>query len=358
MNESGVINFRSTVLASEGFILTAINSYMISAALFSMVSFDLFTRLDLNGPMTRAELAASCGLAVDQLDKLVTVARAIGLMTCEGDRLMLSPSSARLLSRNSGVHQCDAIMHHKNHVYPLLARLDESLRDSAPALEHLGWPGARPEFFERAADTKGELAIAVGAMNTFSRGAGAHIASLIAAQRPLAAVLDLGGGGGQVAIDIAEAMPQARITLLDRAAVLEHARDVIVERHLDQRIALVSGDALSTLPFSEDAFDVVVIASVLGDYARREQDILLAGARRCLKTDGLLIVSETLLDDDYGGPILPALMSLYARVLTPGGQNFSAASIRELLSSNGFGDIQIYDNRASRCRDSISASKA
>lgn len=56
------------------------------------------------------------------------------------------------------------------------------------------------------------------AMNIFSRGAGTRIAQLLDQRvinsRPLR-FLDLGGGGGQVAIELALYLPTARFVLID-----------------------------------------------------------------------------------------------------------------------------------------------
>ena len=51
------------------------------------------------------------------------------------------------------------------------------------------------------------------------------------------------------------------------------------------------------------------------------------------------MLREVLLDDEKGGPAMAAAYSLSMLVATQGGQQYSRADLRAMLSSAGFADI-------------------
>ncbi|MFW6067177.1 MAG: methyltransferase domain-containing protein [Myxococcota bacterium] len=105
-----------------------------------------------------------------------------------------------------------------------------------------------------------------------------------------ARILDVGCGGGQIAIAIARERPWAEVTGLDLSHdQVERARQRAREAKLDGRLRFVQGTALD-LPFPDETFDVVFsIASIKHwpDQARG-----LAECTRVLAPGGKLVVVE------------------------------------------------------------------
>jgi SAM-dependent methyltransferase len=358
MLPQGAIDFRSKLNCSAELIHTMINGYMLSASLFACVEIDLFTHLDEADGLTLPGLVVACGLSEAQVQKLLSFCLSVGLVRKSESRYQNAAVSTRLLSRRSPEHLCAAVQHHQHHVYPLFAHLTEALRAAHPVAHRLNYAQADQggrEFYGELTENVAEFDVFMAAMNTFSRGAGARLSLLLPPHITPVRILDLGGGGGQVAVELAATRPDVQITLVDLARPVAFANAEVERLQLSSRISCVEGDIFSQLALEEKAFDVVLLSAVLGDWSRAYQDKLLDNAHRHLKRDGMLIVSETLLDEDLSGPILPALMSLYVQLLTEGGANFTGSALQDLLSANRFGDIQIQSNRAYGCRDSIIA---
>ncbi|MEB0077595.1 methyltransferase [Pseudomonas sp. CCI3.2] len=288
----------------------------------------------------------------------------MGLIIQRDEQFFNSSDAQKLLSRHSAHNMCSAVEHHSRHVYPLFGQLADSLQSGKPISDRLHLSSAQSntdEFYAELDKSENDFGVFMAAMNTFSTGAGTRIADALSTRVGSAAalrILDLGGGGGQVSIEIAQAIPQAQITLIDLEKATRFARAEVDRNGLGDRILCRPGDIFSRLPLAEADFDVVVISAVLGDWSHDYQVTLLANAHHHLKSGGCLVVSETLLDDDLAGPILPALMSLYVQILTEGGQNFTARSLVALLSGNQFNHIEVQLNRAHGCRDTVLASKA
>ncbi|KTC45106.1 hypothetical protein AO262_29320 [Pseudomonas fluorescens ABAC62] len=363
MTNQGTIDFRGKLPSSEALVHTLVNGYMLSASLFGCVEVDLFSHLDETSGTAVNELADACQLSAVQVQKLLSFALSVGLVIQRDEQFFNSSDAQKLLSRHSAHNICSAVEHHSHHVYPLFGQLAESLKNGKPISDRLhlsSAPGETTEFYAELDKSEKDFAVFMAAMNTFSTGAGTRIAQALSARvdaaKPLR-ILDLGGGGGQVAIEIALAMPQAQITLIDLEKATRFARSEADRNGVGDRITCLPGDIFAPLPLPAADYDVVLICAVLGDWSHDYQVTLLANAHRHLKSGGCLVISETLLDDDLAGPILPAIMSLYVQILTEGGQNFTALSLVALLSDNQFDGIEVQLNRAHGCRDTVLASK-
>ncbi|SHM48361.1 Dimerisation domain-containing protein [Pseudomonas asturiensis] len=363
MLNQGTIDFRGTLPSSEALVHTLVNGYMLSASLFGCVEVDLFSHLDETSGTAISELADACLLSAAHVQKLVSFGLSVGLIIQRDDQFFNSSDAQKLLSRHSAHNICSAVEHHRRHVYPLFGHLAESLKSGKPISDRLhlsSVQGDTHEFYAELDKSESDFAVFMAAMNTFSTGAGTRIADTLGARIGSAAplrILDLGGGGGQVSIEIAQAIPQAQITLIDLEKATRFARAEVDRKGLGNRISCLPGDIFARLPLAEAGFDVVLISAVLGDWSHDYQVKLLANAYHYLKSGGCLVVSETLLDDDLAGPILPTLMSLYVQILTEGGHNFTAKSLVALLAGNRFEHIEVQLNRAHGCRDTVLASK-
>lgn len=364
MQNQGTIDFRGKLPSSEALVHTLVNGYMLSASLFGCIEVNLFSHLDETSGTAISELADACQLSAAQVQKLVSFGLSVGLIIQRDEKFFNSSDAQKLLSRHSTNNICSAVEHHSRHVYPLFGQLAESLKSGKPISDRLhlsSTHGDTNEFYAELDKSEKDFNVFMTAMNTFSTGAGTRIADALNARvgsaTPLR-ILDLGGGGGQVSIEIAQAIPQAQITMIDLDKATRFARAEVERKGLSDRISCLSGNIFDHLPLTEADFDVVLISAVLGDWSHDYQIKLLANTHHYLKPGGCLAVSETLLDDDLAGPILPALMSLYVQILTEGGQNFSASSLVALLTGNRFDHIEVQLNRAHGCRDTVLASKA
>ncbi len=110
-------------------------------------------------------------------------------------------------------------------------------------------------------------------------------------------VLEVGGGAGAYTPPIAAAIaPSGAVYSLDlQAAMLRQQRRHIVASNT-QNVLLSQADA-HALPFAPDSFDRAVLIAVLPMVDDKQR--VLSELRRVLKPDGLLIVSEELLEPEY-----------------------------------------------------------
>ncbi len=142
---------------------------------------------------------------------------------------------------------------------------------------------------------------------------------LVAARAPRR-VLDVATGTGDLALALARALPEARITGLDLSeGMLAAARRDLPARGLSGRIELVQGDA-ERLAWPDATFDAVTVAFGVRNFGDLERG--LSELARVLRPGGQLAVLEFSRPDNplfrrlyefYSGRILPRIGGLLSR---------------------------------------------
>jgi ubiquinone/menaquinone biosynthesis C-methylase UbiE len=144
-------------------------------------------------------------------------------------------------------------------------------------------------------------------------------------------VVDVGGGYGQLLMEILKRNPNARGILFDLPKVIEGARKNIVNPEVAERIALIAGDCFDQIPKGGDAY---VLKSFINNWQDDDAVRVLDNCRRAMNPDSKLIVIEPVLlsanEPDYG-----KLMDLQLLVLQKSGER-TREDFERLLELSGF----------------------
>jgi len=122
--------------------------------------------------------------------------------------------------------------------------------------------------------------------------------------KPGAAVLDLAGGTGDLALQLARKVgPTGQVILADiNAAMLTEGRKRLIDKGIIGNVAYAQADA-EELPFADNSFECVTIAFGLRNVTRQDQ--ALAAMHRVLKPGGCLVILE------FSQPKAPGLKPVY-----------------------------------------------
>lgn len=146
-------------------------------------------------------------------------------------------------------------------------------------------------------------------------------------------LLDIGGGPGIYAIELARRWPGLRTAVLDRPEVLEVARENVHAAGLDTRVDLLPGDA-----FTDDLggpWDAILISNLVHIYSEAENRRLTDRCGAALAPGGRLIIKDFLLDETRLAPPGGAIFAVNMLISTEGGDCYTESEARQWLRTAG-----------------------
>jgi 3-hydroxy-5-methyl-1-naphthoate 3-O-methyltransferase len=350
-----VFSLRTPLPNNEGTLQLLSCGFVLSSIFFTALELDLFEQLE-RGPGSSDQLAARMGTPQPSLERLLIALLALGLIKRdEAGVYSNSPLTLALTSRGpAGL--APALLEQKRHFYDLFSHLTEAVKSARPQIRY--WPFLKKDeptedCYSVLARYPEEYALFLQAMDHGSLGVGKRIAEQVDFSA-IHRLIDLGGGGGQVVRELAEAVPHLSLVLFDLEEACRFARERIQASGLTGRVQCVPGSLLDDLRGALEPADAVLLSGVISDFDAEGRRRILENARALLRPGGRLLVSETLFNAERSGPLMPALLSLYMLVGTRG-NNFSPAEIRLALEEAGFDTIELFSNQERGLRDLIVA---
>ena len=355
--EAPRIDLRSRVRCDADFLVLLSGAHILSSAVFSAVELGVFERLESGARLD--ELAADLGASERGLERLLVLLRSLGLVLREpGGKYRNEAIASEMLTRDGNASLRSLMLHQQRHVFPLFQHLSAAVRSGEPQISRWSFAedaAEKTDCYTALLGAPAERRLFLDAMNTTGAGVGHAIARTVDFSS-IRTIVDLGGGGGRVAIELAQALPLLQITIVDRPEVCGYATEFVETHGLRARVRTVAADFLRPLPADLGRFDAVLLGGVLADWDVPQRRAILENAWQRLNPGGLILVSETLLDDEKNGPLLPAMLSLMMLVAMRG-QNFSAPEVAAMLEDAGFEDVAVTDNRERGVRDLVVARK-
>ncbi|MCC3777082.1 acetylserotonin O-methyltransferase [Streptomyces sp. UNOB3_S3] len=304
--------------------------FMSSKVLLTAARFGLFTAL-AERPLTAEELRARLGLhersALDFFDALV----ALGLLERTDGAYANTPATAHYLVRGGPAYLGGLLDMADSRLYGFWDRLGEGLRTGEPQNEaRTGEEG----LFEVLYRDPERLALFQQAMTGLSMG------SLLALPDALdwsrhRTVADIGCAEGALLAHLLRRHPHLRGTGFDLPAVRPHFERQAERSGVADRLSFTAGDFFTgPLPRA----DVLIFGHILHDWDLPTKRMLLDKAYAALPEGGLVIVYETLIDDERRENAKGLLMSLNMLIETRGGFDYTGADCRGWLADAGFSD--------------------
>ncbi|MDQ2639944.1 MAG: ubiquinone/menaquinone biosynthesis protein [Pseudomonadota bacterium] len=215
---------------------------------------------------------------------------------------------------------------------PFHAQLLETLRTGDRAQQY---PSVAEEW-ERGAMPP-ELARSVTAfMNAHSRAAACAVAQQQVFGQ-VASLLDVGGGSGIFAIEMAQAWPSLSATVLEIDTICAEADRYIAQRGAGARVQTLPVD-MFTQPWPR-GFDTHFFSNIFHDWSDETCRMLARKSFEALPSGGRILLHEVLMDDEGTGPWHAAAFSLLMLIGTKGRQ-FTLAELRGFLEAAGFVDVE------------------
>lgn len=296
-------------------------AYWDSATLIAAIRLELFSQL-AGGPLSAEQVAARMGTDPVATDALLAALTALQLLDKSGELFSNRPLARAYLVKDEPGYLGPALLYNGD-VYPLWAELHQVIRqgDVAQAPAHyLGQDAQRTRNF-------------VYGMHHRALGVGRAVAQVIRLEG-VQSLADLGGGPGTYSALLAQTYPQLRAEVLDLPSVVEIAQEIVHSMGVSDRVRCLPFDYYKDRLTRR--YDAVLISGVLHREQPPQVQALIAQAAEALNPEGLLYISDVMLDDNRAGPHFGTMFALNMRVLSHDGRCHSVAEQSAWLSDAGF----------------------
>jgi SAM-dependent methyltransferase len=313
---------------SPELIFETLVAYQRSAALRAAIELDLFRAIG-EGPGDIASLARQCGASERGIRILCDYLTILGLLAKEDGRYRHTPSSAVFLDPRSPASIASAarFLGHPALAEPFV-RLAEVVRSGHTILPGDG--SVEPEnpiwveFAHGMAPMMGALAGPLGAI------------VLDGLAGPLR-VLDIAAGHGLFGIEVAKLNPEASVTAVDWAVVLEVARGNARKAGVEDRYQLLPGSAFDVE--YGGPYDIVLLTNFLHHFDPPTCVGLLRKVHAALKPGGRAAALEFVPNEDRISPPMAAAFSLTMLASTAAGDAYTFRELEKMYQEAGFGAI-------------------
>jgi hypothetical protein len=217
--------------------------------------------------------------------------------------------------------------------YRMYEYLRDALRDYAPQWERAIGMSGRDAFTALYADPV-RLRQFAGLMNALSVPQGQVIAELFDFT-PHRCVMDVAGGPGGQVIPIGLRYPHLRGIVTDMEPVCVVAREHIEANGLGDRFSAVPADLIEG-PYPAGA-DVILLGHILHDWSDEVCRKILRNCAAALPDDGVLLISDSVLDRDFSGSRFDHIKDVTMLVCNEAGaRERSEDELSALLRDAGF----------------------
>ena len=307
-------------------ILKLSRQFMESRILLSAAELNIFTLLD-GIPSTAEGIASRLHADLRGLTILLNALAAMGLLIKQKNNTYKLTADAELFLSNKSPQSLLPMIHHASHLWESWSDLTSEVKG----------PGSTETTSSSAHDTD-ELRAFIGAM---------HVVGIPMAQQIVAAIrpgkarnlIDVGGASGTYTIAFLQAASKMKATLFDRPAVIEIARERVIEAGMFNRVRLVAGDFYKDkLP---DGHDLALLSAIIHQNSTGQNVDLFRKVLRALVSGGRIIIRDHVMEPSRTKPKEGAIFAVNMLVNTKGGSTYTFDEIRDWLEKAGFAKIRL-----------------
>ncbi len=306
-------------------ILKLARRFMESRILLSAAEMNIFTLLD-GTPLTAEHLANRLHADLRGLTILLDALAALDLLSKEKDMYITATDAAPFLTDKSP-RSVLPMLHHTAHLWESWSELTAKVKKHGLT--------APPASSARDAD---ELRAFIGAMHVVGMPLARKIVTAVrsGAARNL---IDVGGASGTYTIAFLKAVPKMKATLFDRPAVIQLARNRLIEAKMLDRVQLVSGDFyVDELP---GGHDLAMLSAIIHQNSPAENIELFRKVLRAMVSGGRIIIRDHVMEPDRTKPRDGAIFAVNMLVNTEGGSTYTFDEIRNWLMRAGFANVRL-----------------
>jgi ubiquinone/menaquinone biosynthesis C-methylase UbiE len=296
-------------------------------AMLAGMQLDVFTPLKA-GPMTAEQIADAIGVGPTRLRLLLYVLVVAGLLTEQDGCFSNTPEANQFLVKGvpSYVGNRHAALSMR---WTACLKTAESIRS--------GVPQAKVDFSNSPQEE----------VETFLRNI--NVSTVLTARALLEkydlssakTLMDVGGGGGGLAITITKACPHIKATVIDLPQVAPIAQKIVQEEGATERVKVVAADVVSGPLVG--SYDVAVLRALLQVLSPENARLAIKHIGAAVNPGGKIYIIGQILDDPRTSPLEAVGFNLTFINLLDAGESYTEKEYRDWLSEAGFVEIERSD---------------
>jgi SAM-dependent methyltransferase len=313
-------------------LFDTLNAHQRTEAIKTAIELSLFTAI-AEGKTTIAQIAAACDASERGTRILCDYLVIIGFLTKEDGRYGLTQDSAVFLDKHSPAYMGGVID------FILSPMLTENFKQLTTAVKKGGSAADQDTALEPDHPVWVKFARAMAPMMAMPAQLLAPLADP-EANRKLK-ILDIAAGHGLYGIAFAKRNPQAEVTALDWANVLEVAKENAQAAGISDRYRTKPGSA-----FAVDygtGYDIVLLTNFLHHFDVATCETLLRKVHAALKDGGRAVTLEFVPNPDRVSPPQAAGFSMMMLGMTPGGDAYTFAELESMFHNAGFARNELHE---------------
>ena len=305
-------------------LFDTINAHQRTEAIKAAIELSLFTTIAAGNKSAEA-IAKACDASQRGTRILCDYLVIIGFLTKQDDSYSLTPDSAMFLDQNSPAYMGTVIE------FMLSPMLTDNFNDLAAVVKKGG-----------SISEEGTIAPDHPVWVKFARAMAPMMALPAQLLAPLVdpnaneslKILDIAAGHGLYGLAFAKRNPNAEVTAVEWASVLEVAKENAQAAGVSDRYHTKAGSAFDV--DYGNGYDLVLLTNFLHHFDPPTCEMLLRKVHNALADGGRAVTLEFIPNPDRVSPPQAAAFSLMMLGGTPGGDAYTFAELERMFSNAGF----------------------
>jgi ubiquinone/menaquinone biosynthesis C-methylase UbiE len=300
-------------------------------ALVAGIELAVFTHIS-EGNRTAKEIAKAARASLKGVERLLDALAALGYLSRKGEKYSLEPIAEKFLVSTRPTYMGGMALS-TSLVWDTWGRLTESVKTGRPVKKVDADEDGR-DFFPKL----------VSAIFPASYAAArAAVAALPGKARgKIRNILDVAAGSAAWSIAFAQALPDARVTVVDYPEVTPVTRQFTEQMGVADRYDYVEGN-LREIDFGRNRYDLVILGHIIHSEGEKWGKKLVKKSHKALGEGGQLLIAEMVPNDARTAPPIPLLFALNMLLHTDQGDVFTMREYRAWLKEAGFKSVKTID---------------
>lgn len=299
------------------------NAFRESRVLLSAFELKIFTVLDKH-IMTPEEVSTKINADTRATDRLLNALCGMGLLKKVKGKFYSTDLSSKYLVE--GKPEFMGNLYHTNHLWNTWSYLTDSVKK-----------GSSFKGDQNKVEKEDWVEAFIGAMHYRGVKQG-KILSMMIDLTSVKKMLDVGGGSAAFSMEIVKKNLSIKVTILDLPHVIPLTKKYVSDAGLLNNFSFIEGDYL-TKDFGS-GYDLILLSAIVHINSNEQNKMLIKKCADALNKNGIIIISDFVMNDDRTQPIHGALFSINMLVGTASGDTYTESEIRKWFESASLSRIE------------------